>query len=200
MGISTCTDGGGDVSDGLTMIKSSTRIKRNCIALAIVVILAATLHLVPGRAWSQADALSPPDSTGYHDLIQSAYAQMTAAFVDNHLERSLIFFADDYRQVDPKGHSLDRDGARKKFQSERNQIRTVQSQCSIVSMASDSDGVHVEMTTHSFGTGAKHVLFFNIPGTFTNDLRVLDLWVSTPDGWRLKSRTMLEDLSVLHSV
>jgi len=55
------------------------------------------------------------------------------------------------------------------------------------------DGIHVQMATHSSGTGVKRILFLNIKGTFTNDLRVNDVWVSTPDGWRLKSRLMLQD-------
>ena len=133
------------------------------------------------------------------DAIKTAYSQMTDAFAENQLDRSLVYLAPDYRQVDPKGHMLNRDGTIKKFRWERAQVRTIQSQCSILAMTVESDGVHVEMATHSSGTGAKRVLFVTVSGTFTNDLHVDDLWVNTPDGWRLKYRQMLQDESHNHA-
>ena len=167
---------------------------RLCLAFITLV-----TYFGAGRANPQSASPLPPDPSVYRLAIQSAYALMTAAFVDNRLDRSSLFFATDYRQVDPHGHALDKADSQKKFQTLRDQISTVQSQCTVGSMNAETDGIHVEMATHSAGTGSKRVLFFKIPGTFTNDLRVMDIWVDTPDGWRLKSRLMLEDLSIVHS-
>jgi len=178
------------------MKKISTRIMDVRLSLAFITLVA---FFGAGRANPESAAPLPPGAAAYRNAIQSAYTVMTAAFVDNHLDRSSLYFATDYRQVDPHGHILDKDGSQKKFQSLRDQINTVQSLCTVASMNAEADGIHVEMATHSAGTGTKRVLFFKVSGTFTNDLRVSDVWVDTPDGWRLKSRLMLEDLSVIHS-
>jgi len=136
---------------------------------------------------------------GYRLAIPNAYKQMTAAFAANHLDRGNLLVTNDYRQVDPQGNTLDKNGCRMKFQSERDSIRTIQSQMSIGRMTVTPAGVQVQMAMHSAGTGVKKVLFVHIKGTFINDMRVSDLWVNTHDGWRLKSRLLLRDDSKLHA-
>jgi hypothetical protein len=127
------------------------------------------------------------------DAIQAAYTQMTQAFANNVLEQSAQLFAADYRQIDPHGHALDKDGSLKKFQWERDCIRTIQSTCQIANITEGPDGIHVQMATHSTGTGVKRVLFFKVMGSFINDMRVEDLWVNTPMGLRLKTRQLIQD-------
>jgi len=164
-----------------------------CLALAafgapLAVCSAAPSDVTPAQSAPAADCQL---------AIQTAYNQINDSFATNHLDRGCVFIENDYRQVDPHGHAMDKVSTRNKFQSERNMIRTIQTQCSITSLTVAPDGVHVRMATHSSGTGVKRIMFFNVKGTFVNDLRVNDLWVNTPDGWRLKSRLMLQDNSRL---
>lgn len=134
------------------------------------------------------------DSAGCREAIHTAYMQMINDFANNKLAMSAVYLSDDYREVDTHGHGLDKAGCLKKLQGRRNDIRSVKSQCSIGSVTSALDGVHVKMTMHSVGKGVKHVVFLTVQGAFVNDLRVDDLWVKTQDGWRLKHRlTLLDD-------
>jgi len=164
---------------------------RLCLAVTALLATVAICHADKVTVSFTTSGATAP----YCDPIASAYSQMNEAFITNCIDRSAAFMTDDYRQVDPQGHTLDKTGTCKKFQWERKQISTIQSQCSINSMTQCPDGVQVVMTTHSSGTGFKRVLFMNVKGVFTNDLRVVDVWVSTPTGWRLKSRKMLQDES-----
>ena len=165
------------------------------IALTVFVATLGACHVDAHSVKAHPTVATP----GYRQAIPAAYKQMTAAFATNHLDIGNLLVTNDYRQVDPQGHALDKRGARNKFQSERDSIRTIQSQMSISRMTVTPQGVQVQMAMHSAGTGVKKVLFLHIKGTFVNDMRVSDLWVSTHDGWRLKSRLLLRDDSKLRA-
>jgi hypothetical protein len=132
---------------------------------------------------------------GDKPAIQCAYDQLNSAFIDNAMSRMNAIWTDDYTQTDPAGHVLNRQGAMKKYQGMRNQIRTMQAHYEITSITPQSNGDIVEMTEHSWGMGAKKFLFVKVGGTFTNDLKVRDFWLSTPQGMRLKYRLLIEDQS-----
>ncbi len=128
-----------------------------------------------------------------------SYDQMNEGFSNNHVDQIIQVLTPDYKQSDPTGHVLDKDGTRKKLQGERNSIRTLKTICQLTKITPDGIGVEVEVHLHSEGTGFKHVLFMNIGGTFTYDMVAHDLWVNTAEGWRMQSRQMLVDDSRQHA-
>jgi len=160
-----------------------------CLVLTAMTLSAAVCHGDPVSS-SVDDVQSP---AAYQDAIKSAYDQMADGFATNHLERGAALMADDYREVDAQGNVLDKQGSMKKLHDKRQQVRTIQTKSSIASMTKLPDGVHVDITTYSNGTGIKRVLFATFKGTFTDELHVRDVWVDTSSGWKLTHRTVIKD-------
>lgn len=131
--------------------------------------------------------------------IQGTYDQINAAFCRHDLNGFMSYFTQDFIDIDEKGAHLTKDQVRRGYHDQLDQIKTVQSRCSILSCASVPGGYLVEMKLHTNGTGEKRILFAKIKGIFTNDLWVRDLWVSTPQGWRLQHRQTLQDDLSVHS-
>lgn len=126
--------------------------------------------------------------------IQAAYDGLNAAFSRHDLPRFLSYFTDDYVCTDEKGARLTKEQTRRGYQQQLGQMKTIQSRYVLQNLAlPPSGGVLVEMKMHASGLGEKRVLFAKLHGTFTDDLWVRDLWVQTPQGWRLQRRQTLQD-------
>ena len=110
----------------------------------------------------------------------------------------MAYFTDDYIDIDEKGARLNKEQTRRGYEKQLGQLKSIESHYTIQNIAPAAGGTLVEMKMHSRGTGEKRVLFARLRGTFTNDLWVRDLWVSTPQGWRLKHRQTLQDDLHIH--
>ncbi|MDQ2799385.1 MAG: nuclear transport factor 2 family protein [Armatimonadota bacterium] len=160
-----------------------------CAAASAVGILAA----LPALA-------APPPAAPSTDriAIQAVYDQLGAAFGQHDLARFMSYFTPDYIDVDEKGAHLSKEQTRRGYQDQLGQIKTMQSHYAIQSLTPTAGGTLVEMKMHSDGTGAKRILFAKLHANFTDDLWVRDLWVNTPQGWRLQHRQTLQDQLRIH--
>lgn len=154
--------------------------------------LAAFLPLV--LAGPSAAAVPPAAQSA----IISAYGELNTAFTQHNLDRFLTFFTPDYKAVDEKGATCTKEQTRKRYQDQLKQVKTMQSRFTIQNFASVPGGTQAEMKLHTQGIGEKRVLFMKFKGTYTDDLWVRDLWVETPQGWRIKSRKTFSDKLVTH--
>ncbi len=153
------------------------------------------LLCVAALAAVPAAAAPPPVAPASADraAIQAAYDGLSAAFSRHDLPRFMSYFADDYIDIDEKNARLDKEQTRRGYQDQLGQMKTIESRYAIQSLTPAPGGALVEMRMHSSGQGEKRILFAKLHGTFTDDLWVRDLWVSTPQGWRLKHRQTLKD-------
>ena len=147
-----------------------------------IFVLAAMLLVCSGGTSYAADASNARAG------IQAAYDGISTAYESHDLDKFMSYFALDYTETDLKGAKLDRTAARKYYQDQLNKIKTMHSRYTFSDPMPVASGDQVEMKMHTDGTGEKRILFARFKGTFTNDLLVKDLWVETPQGWRLKSR------------
>jgi hypothetical protein len=157
---------------------------------------AAVVFFLPLLAGTQAFAAAVP--SGEQDAIRSAYGQINTAFSQHDLDRFMTFFTPDYKVVDEKGATYTKEQTRKQYADQLKQVKTMQSRFTVQNFATAPAGVEVEMTLHTQGIGEKRVLFMKFKGNYSDDLRVQDLWVQTPQGWRIKSRKTLSDKLVTH--
>lgn len=130
--------------------------------------------------------------------ITSAYGEINVAFTQHDLDRFLTFFTPDYRVVDEKGATHTKEQIRKQYQDQLKQVKTMQSRFTLQNFVSVPDGIQAEMKLHTQGIGEKRVLFMKFRGTYTDDLWVQDVWVETPQGWRIKSRKTFYDKLATH--
>jgi hypothetical protein len=130
--------------------------------------------------------------------IHTAYDQINAAFCKHDLDRFMSYFTPDYIDIDEKGEHLTKEQVRQGYRKQLGQIKTMQSHYAILSCTPATGGYLVEMKMHSDGTGEKRILFARLKGIFTNDIWVRDLWVNTPQGWRLQHRFTLQDQLNVH--
>lgn len=140
-------------------------------------------------------AATPAAATPAADraAIQAAYDGLGDSFSRHDLPRFMSYFTDDYMDTDEKNARLNKEQARRGYQDQLGQMKTIQSRYAIQSLAPTAGGLLVEMRLHATGLGEKRILFAKLHGTFTDDLWVRDLWVSTPQGWRLRRRQTLKD-------
>ncbi len=136
---------------------------------------------------------TPAPGSGARAGIAAAYDQINAAYRRRDLGRVMSFFLPNYVETDAGGTARDRDQIRQQYQDWLKKIRTMRCRYVIQDLVATGDGDRVDMKMHTDGTGEKRVLFTRLRGTFTNDLVVRDLWVDTPEGWRLKRRQTLLD-------
>ena len=130
--------------------------------------------------------------------ISEAYSQINAAFTQRDMNRFMTYFAPDYKVVDEKGTTYNKEETRKQYTDQLKQVRTMQSRFTVQNFVSVPGGVQAEMKLHTQGIGEKRVLFMKFKGTYADDLWVRDIWVQTPQGWRVKSRKTLSDKLVTH--
>lgn len=147
--------------------------------------------LLSTRAAAAPPAAAP--SAADRAAIQAAYDELGAAFSRHDLPRFMSYFTADYIDIDEKGARLTKEQTRRGYQDQLGQMKTIQSRYAVQSLAPAPGGTLVEMRMHSSGLGEKRVLFAKLHGTFTDDLWVRDLWVSTPQGWRIQRRQTLKD-------
>ena len=140
-----------------------------------------------------APAAAAPPRAADRATIQAAYAGLNDAFSRHDLPRFMAYFTDDYIDTDEKGAHLTKEQTRRGYQDQLGQMKTIQSRYAVQSLAPAPGGTLVEMRMHSSGLGEKRVLFAKLHGTFTDDLWVRDLWVSTPQCWRIQRRQTLKD-------
>ena len=158
--------------------------------------LASTAIFLPLLAGSQAFAKAAPPAA--QAAIQSGYDQINAAFSQHDLDRFMTFFTPDYKVVDEKGATYTKEQTRRQYADQLKQMKTMQSQFTVGNFAETPAGVECEMKLHTQGVGEKRVMFMKFKGTYADDLWVHDLWIQTPQGWRIKSRKTLVDKLVTH--
>ncbi|MGI4791713.1 MAG: nuclear transport factor 2 family protein [Janthinobacterium lividum] len=156
---------------------------------------AAVLLLVMASGVS-VEAASVPAST--QTEITAAYSQINTAFGQHNLDQFMAFFTPDYKVIDEKGATYTKEQTRQQYADQLKQMRTMQSRYTVQNFTPVPTGVEVEMKLHTQGIGEKRVLFMRLKGSYTDDLWVHDLWVRTPQGWRIKSRKTLADKLVTH--
>ncbi len=157
---------------------------------------ASAAILLPLFAQSKAAAEAAPLAA--QAAIQSAYSQLNTAFTQHDLDRFMTFFTPDYKVVDEKGATYTKEQTRKQYVDQLKQVKTMQSRFTVQNFTASPAGVEAEMKLHTQGIGEKRVLFMKFKGNYTDDLWVHDLWVQTPQGWRIKSRKTLSDKLVTH--
>lgn len=138
-------------------------------------------------------AEAAPVAPAAQAAIQSAYAQINAAFARHDLDTFMTFFAPDYKVVDENGKTYTKEETRKQYASQLKQMKTMQSRYTLSGFQTVPGGVEAEMKLHTQGTGEKRVAFLKFKGHYHDDLWVHDLWTETPQGWRIKSRKTLSD-------
>jgi len=157
-----------------------------CVALAFA---APSLTAAPPAA---------PPGAADRAAIQAAYDGLSAAFSQHDLPRFMAYFTPDYIDIDEKGARLTKEQTRRGYQQQLGQIKTIRSRYAIQNLTLTAAGTLVEMRMHSDGMGEKRVLFAKLHAAFTNDLWVRDLWINTPQGWRLQRRQTLRDDLRIH--
>jgi hypothetical protein len=125
--------------------------------------------------------------------IQAAYAQINLDFVKDDVSGVMNYIAPDYTETDANGKTVDRKQAQRNYEDQRRQITSMKSRWTLGSLTPIGDGELVDMDLHSVGTGQKKFLFVRVNGNFTDDICVRDLWIDTPQGWRLQHRQVLSD-------
>ena len=151
--------------------------------------LLTALTLCLPLAAQKSAAPSSADRAG----IQAAYEGLGAAFQAHDLDRFMGYFAPDYVDVDENGRHLTKEQTRQGYKDQLGQLKSIQSHYVVKAGMTTRTGTLVEMRMHSSGTGEKRILFVKVRGHFTDDLWVRDLWVKTPQGWRLQHRMTLKD-------
>lgn len=148
-----------------------------------------------GLAAPRVSAEAPPAA---RSAISAAYSQLNAAFTQHDLDRFMTYFTPDYKVVDEKGATYNKEQTRRQYADQMKQVKTMQSRFTVGNFVSVPGGVEAEMKLHTQGIGEKRVLFMKFRGTYADDLWVRDFWVQTPQGWRVKSRKTLADKLVTH--
>ena len=148
-----------------------------------------------GLAAPHVSAEVPPAA---RSAISAAYSQLNAAFTQHDLNRFMTYFTPDYKVVDEKGATYNKEQTRQQYADQLKQVKTMQSRFTVGNFVSVPGGVEAEMKLHTQGIGEKRVLFMKFKGTYADDLWVRDFWVNTPQGWRVKSRKTLADKLVTH--
>ena len=156
------------------------------ISALLVTALAFILTLSP-----RTQAAAPPSAA--HTAIQAAYEGMGTSFQAHDLDRFMTYFQPDYVDIDENGKHLTKEQTRQGYSAQLRQMKSIQSRYVVKDVQATPIGTLVEMRLHSHGTGEKRILFAKIRGYFTDDLWVRDLWVNTPQGWRLQRRQTLKD-------
>jgi ketosteroid isomerase-like protein len=154
---------------------------------ALLVIAFALTPLISTRALAGV----PAGST--HPAIQAAYEGLGAAFQAHDLDRFMTYFQPDYIDIDENGKHLTKEQTRQGYSAQLRQMKSIQSRYIVTDVQTTPSGTLVEMRLHSYGAGEKRILFAKIRGHFTDDLWVRDLWVNTPQGWRIQRRQTLKD-------
>ncbi len=148
-----------------------------------------------GLTASRVSAGVPPAA---QSAISAAYAQINTAFTQHNLDQFMAYFTPDYKVVDEKGATYNKEQTRKQYADQLKQVKTMQSRFTVQNFVSVPGGIQAEMKLHTQGIGEKRVLFMHFKGTYADDLWVRDFWVQTPQGWRVKSRKTLADNLVTH--
>jgi ketosteroid isomerase-like protein len=145
-----------------------------------------------------ASAAPAAEGASAKSAIEAVYDEINASFERRDLPLMMSYFTPDYTEVDEKGKRHNKESARQGYQKQLGQIKSIQSRYSILNVTPSPGGTLVEMKLHSDGVGVKRVLFARLKGTFVSDLHVRDLWVKTPQGWRLQHRQTLENNLKIH--
>ena len=176
----------------MTFIRPAHRFARSA---RFALFLPLFLSLFAGSGALAETAPIPPAAQA---AIESAYSQINIAFGRHDLDRFMTFFTPDYKVIDEKGTTYTKEQTRQQYAAQLKQMKTMESRFSVQNFVDTPAGVEVEMKLHTQGAGEKRMLFMRFKGSYADDLSVRDLWVETPQGWRIKSRKTLADKLVTH--
>ena len=165
-----------------------------CVSLAAGVFFSDVPAAKPSASSVRLPAAQPSAVVG----IRTAYEQINAALAQRDLARALSYFTPDYTLEDGQEARLTRAQAQRLYQERMSRIKTLQCRYVVGAITPAPGGAWAEMRAHSEGTGEKRLLFARLQGRFTNELWVRDLWVNTPQGWRLKYRRTLQGETHIH--
>lgn len=132
--------------------------------------------------------------------IHTAYDRINTAFETRDFDQFTAYFTADFTSTDQDGKLTSRAQTLKNFQDQRKQILSMHTRYDFTTLSRNTDGVLVDMTLHTDGRGQKRILFAKVTGTFTSSLHVHDLWVETPEGWKLKRRQTLQSETRVHAL
>ena len=130
--------------------------------------------------------------------IKAAYDRINAAFLRDNMDGLMAYFTPDYTELSRARRDGESGRGAASVPGSPLQITSMSSHWTLQDLQPTAEGVSVQMTMHSSGTGIKRILFAKLRGTFTDDLQVRDLWVHTAQGWRLKHRVVLSDQTQTH--
>ena len=169
-----------------------------CLTIRILTpLLLLALGLpAPQRGRSEAGTITDTATTGIH----AAYEGINTAFEARDFDRFTAYFTADFTSADQDGKVISRAQTLKSFQDQRKQIISMHSRYDFTTLSRNPEGVLVDMTLHTDGRGQKRILFARVTGTFTSSLHVHDLWVDTPEGWKLKRRQTLQSETHVHAL
>jgi hypothetical protein len=169
---------------------------RDNIKLLAVLCLALTTLFTVGQ-FRNANATPVQKNQTPSDAINAQYAQINDAIIQHNLDKIMSFFTYDFSELNNAGAIVNRDQERKSYQSELGRIKSMQIHYIVQNCDTTPAGMTCVVRFHMDGIGFKRIMFMKLEGTFTNDLLVHDLWVPTPEGWKLKSRqTVLDQTKV----
>ncbi|MBV9851267.1 MAG: nuclear transport factor 2 family protein [Armatimonadetes bacterium] len=160
--------------------------------------LCVAVLTLPCLAAAPADTKPPAPADSARAGILEAYDQINMDFLRRDIPQVMSYFAPDYTETNERGAKADKEQTYRRYQDEQRQITSMRTRYTLQNLTPTAAGILVEMRMHSDGTGVKRILFATLHGTFTNDLWVRDLWVDTPQGWRLKHRQTLQDQTHTH--
>jgi hypothetical protein len=169
--------------------------------LAVLSLLASSTSAQTPVPAAPVQAPAPSPSVVDQAAITAAYGQLNADYVRGDLKAFDSWFAPNYQVTGTDGKTMNMIQFEKATREQRSQVISMKSHWTLsplvpVTPDPSSDGaqaISVTMTLHSEGTGQKKVMFFTAKGSFVDDTQMNDLWIQTPQGWRIERRKILSD-------
>lgn len=119
-------------------------------------------------------------------VIQTSYNQINAAFIRKDIKGATAYFTPDYVSINPKGEKQTLEEFRTHYDNlfNRFSIKLTSNKATIKNIIVNADGVDVAIEQRTEGTIA------GINKIVINQTSS-DLWMKTPQGWRLKQSKIL---------
>lgn len=118
--------------------------------------------------------------------IQNNYNKITAAFVRKDIQRATALFTPDYMSIDPEGKQQNLAEVREHYNNlfKRFNVKLTSNKATIKNIDVSAGGIDIAMEQKTEGTVAGFIkLVINQTSR--------DLWLETPQGWRLKQTKIL---------
>jgi ketosteroid isomerase-like protein len=119
-------------------------------------------------------------------VIQTSYNQINAAFIRKDIKGATAYFTPDYVSINPKGEKQTLEEFRTHYDNlfNRFNIKLTSNKATIKNIIVNADGIDVAIEQRTEGTIA------GINKIVINQTSS-DLWMKTPQGWRLKQSKIL---------